>query len=295
MKTILVLCLLVIGSTAHAADPKKITYDDHILPLLRDKCISCHGPDKKSAGLQLHNYARLMAGGSGGVIVKAGDPDSSALYRVVAHLEEPFMPPKSPMLPKENLELVKNWIVGGALENLGSKAVVAAPKSNIALSSVVRGKPEGPPPMPPKTLPLDPVVRTNRATAVTALASSPWAPLVAVGGQKQILLYNSDTLELLGILPFPEGVPHVLQVQPQRQHVARRRRPRRSLRAGRRMERPEWGACHHRRQGNGLCARRGHQPGSNADRPRRAKQNDPRRFDCAMASWCTRSRNIRIG
>ncbi len=211
MKYIITVCVLAIGSSANGADPKKITYDDHILPLLRDKCISCHGPDKKSSGLQLHNYARLMAGGSGGVIVKPGDADGSPLYRVMAHLEEPFMPPKSPMLPKENLELVKTWIAGGALENMGSKAVAAAPKSNIALSSAARGKPEGPPPMPPKTLPLDPLVRTGRATTVTALASSPWAPLVAVGGQKQVLLYNSDTLELLGVLPFPEGIPHVLK------------------------------------------------------------------------------------
>src|SRR5947208_16910208 len=65
--------------------------------------------------------------------------------------------------------------------------------------------------MPTKPLPLDPVVKTAKANAITALASSPWAPLVAVGGQKQVLLYNSDTLDLIGVLPFPEGVPHVLK------------------------------------------------------------------------------------
>src|SRR5947208_11844361 len=65
--------------------------------------------------------------------------------------------------------------------------------------------------MPTKPLPLDPVVKTARANAITGLASSPWAPLVAVGGQKQVLLYNSDTLELVGVLPFPEGVPHVVK------------------------------------------------------------------------------------
>ena len=65
--------------------------------------------------------------------------------------------------------------------------------------------------MPSPKLSLEPLVRTTRANALTALASSPWAPLVAVGGQKQVLLYHSDTLELLGVLPFPEGVPHVLK------------------------------------------------------------------------------------
>ena len=63
----------------------------------------------------------------------------------------------------------------------------------------------------PERLSRQPVVYTARAGAVTALAASPWAPLVAVAGQKQIVLYNSDTAQLLGVLPFPEGIAHVLK------------------------------------------------------------------------------------
>ncbi len=204
------LCLC--GSSALAADkPAKITYDDQVLPILREKCIACHGPDKKSSGLQVHNYQALMQGGSGGAVVKPGDPDGSPLYLVVAHKAEPFMPPKSAPLPKEVTDLLHAWIAGGALENSGSKAVAMKPKVDVSLKSVARGKPEGPPPMPPNTLPLDPLVRTGRANAVTALAANPWSPLVAVGGQKQVFLYNSDTLDLVGVLPFPEGTPHVLK------------------------------------------------------------------------------------
>ena len=122
------------------------------------------------------------------------------------------MPPKSPKLARESLELIHKWIAGGAPENAGSKvAVPARPKVDFTLSGVVKGKPAGPPPMPPATLPLEPVVKAARDTAVTSLAASPWAPLVAVGGQKQVLLYHSDTLELLGVLPFPEGTPNVLR------------------------------------------------------------------------------------
>lgn len=197
-----------------AADAKtaKITYEQHILPLFRDKCIACHNQDKKRAGLILDNYTKVMEGSSSGAVVKPGDPDGSALFRVLAHKEEPFMPPKSPMLSKESLDLVERWIASGALENVGSKAILAnKPKIDIGLTSVVRGKPEGPPPMPPQTLPLEPIIRTARGTAVIALAGNPWSPLLAVGGQKQVLLYHSDTLELLGVLPFPEGTPHVLK------------------------------------------------------------------------------------
>ena len=69
------------------------------------------------------------------------------------------------------------------------------------------GKPEGPPPMP-KELSLEPVVHTGHLNPLTGLANSPWAPLFAVAGQKQILLYESESLNLLGILPFSaEGNP----------------------------------------------------------------------------------------
>ncbi len=54
-------------------------------------------------------------------------------------------------------------------------------------------------------------VRTKSINALTALAASPWAPLVAVGGQKQVLLYHTETLEPLGVLPFPEGFPTIIR------------------------------------------------------------------------------------
>jgi WD40 repeat protein len=34
---------------------------------------------------------------------------------------------------------------------------------------------------------------------------------VAVAGQKQIVLYHAESAQLLGILPFPEGIPYVLR------------------------------------------------------------------------------------
>ena len=48
------------------------------------------------------------------------------------------------------------------------------------------------------------LAKTERAHPVTAMAASPWAPLLAVSGHERVLLYNSDTLKLLGTLPFPE-------------------------------------------------------------------------------------------
>jgi WD40 repeat protein len=199
--------------SARATDkkPAKITYEQHVMPLFREKCFSCHGPDRKSSGLRLDSYTSVKTGGASGEAIKPGDPDNSLLYKLVTHQAEPHMPPKSPPLPKECLDLIQQWIAGGAPENAGSKVVVVnKPKHEMALGAVAKGKPQGPPPMPAH-LNLEPVVRTTRANAISALAASPWAPLVAVGGQKEVVLYHSDTLALLGVLPFPEGDVHVLK------------------------------------------------------------------------------------
>src|SRR6185436_2194801 len=56
-----------------------------------------------------------------------------------------------------------------------------------------------------------PVVHAPRTGAVGALAASPWAPLIAVAGQKQVILYNINTLGIEGVLPFPEGFPYVVK------------------------------------------------------------------------------------
>ncbi len=82
---------------------------------------------------------------------------------------------------------------------------------DVDLTTVTTGKPDGPPPMPTGTLPPVNLPQTPRATPVTAMAASPWAPLLAVSGHERILLYNTDTLDLLGTLPFPERSCHVLK------------------------------------------------------------------------------------
>ena len=186
---------------------KKVTYVDDVRPLLQRYCGNCHNTDRKRADLDVTSYNTLMAGSSSGEVVQSGDAGDSTLYLLVSHQLEPYMPPRQPRMPEKNLAILKAWIEGGLLETSGSKAR-AAKKSgvNLALSAPVTGKPDGPPPMPGDVL-LDPVIVTERPGTINALAHSPWAPLVAIAGQKQVVLYDTSTLKLRGILPFPEGDP----------------------------------------------------------------------------------------
>ncbi len=201
--------LVSIGGALPAADGEtKITYDDHVRTVFENKCFSCHNPDKAKGGLDLTTYGATMAGGSSGSIVEPGAPDASRLYRSMAHLEEPEMPPEGGKLPDDQLKVVADWISTGLLENSGSRA--KKPKTtNIALAAPSTGKPEGPPPMP-EHLPLEPEVVTDRSFAPADIAASPWAPLVALAAPKQVLLYDTDKLRLTGVLPFPEGFPENL-------------------------------------------------------------------------------------
>ena len=189
--------------------PTKITFDEHVRPILRENCAFCHSQDDKEAGLAADSFAGLMEGGSSGKVVVPGDVDGSRLWALVSHKEEPTMPPDEDKLPDTQLDVIRKWIEGGALENAGSKAVIKK-KTSLALAAPTgTGRPENP--AMPEGLGKAPVVHTSRAGAVTAVASSPWSPVVAVAGQKQIVLYHSDTGELLGVLPFEEGIPYVLR------------------------------------------------------------------------------------
>ncbi len=195
--------LAVLGAGAQ----EKVTFADHVLPLVEQHCAKCHNPDKKKGDLDLSSHGGVMRGGGTGPVVVAGNPDSSKLVKVLTHAEEPTMPPNKPPLPEKELAVFKKWIAGGLLETSGSKAIAASkPKVDLTLKVSDLGKPSGPPPMP-KELPLETIVHAKRPSAVGAIAASPWAPLVALAAQKQVLLYHSTNHALVGVLPVDDGQP----------------------------------------------------------------------------------------
>lgn len=194
-------------------ETSKVTFDQHVLPVFEQSCLNCHNPDKAKGGLDLSTYQGTLKGGSGGKIVEPGD-SSSKLLAVVMRTAEPTMPPEGDAISKDHIDTLSAWIEGGLLQNADSKAKKPSkPKFDTAMSADPQARPEGPPPMP-RDLRLDPPTLAERPSAIHALAASPWAPLLAVTGQRQILLYDTDRFELAGILPFPEGDPVSLAFTP---------------------------------------------------------------------------------
>lgn len=209
--TITLLTLAVAPAGFLLAEDKpaeKITYNDHVLPIFRAKCGSCHNGNDKKGGLVVDNFQGLMAGGSSGVVVEGGDSGSSYLWSLVNHESEPKMPPNASKLPDNELALIKKWIDGGLLETSGSTAKI---KKSMSVAKIeVTGARPAVIAMPQKYLG-DPQIRPQTVNAVTALACSPWAPLGAVSGHRQVTLFNTQTAEVLGVLPYPEGQPQIIK------------------------------------------------------------------------------------
>ena len=183
------------------------TYDAQVRPILKARCFKCHGDDDQQSDLNLQNYASAMKGGSSGVALQAGKPNSSLLFQAITHTgDAPKMPPNADKIPAAEIELIRQWIIAGLPENAGSKT-----RSTVALTlaPVTTGKPENPamPSKQPNSVPST----TTRPHPITALAASPWAPLVAVAGHHEVRLLHAESRDLLTVLPFAEGVPYSLR------------------------------------------------------------------------------------
>ncbi len=207
----LVCGILGDGAAALAEEPAaKVTYADHVQPIFRQHCFACHGADQKKSDLALDNYPATMKGGASGEVLVSGDPASSRLWALVNHDESPEMPVNGAKLPPEQLAVIKAWIEGGLLEKGDSVARKPSKPAVAAITPTADNRPAGEPAMPQGVL-REPVLFATHRGAASALATSPWAPLAAIASPYQIALYQTDSGELLGMLPFIEGSAYVLR------------------------------------------------------------------------------------
>jgi hypothetical protein len=89
-------------------------FEKNVRPVLVEKCIRCHGPQKSSGGLRLDSRRGLMKGGDTGMVIKPGRPADSRLIQAVRrHEDVKPMPPDKPLLPAVVADL-ERWVAGGA-------------------------------------------------------------------------------------------------------------------------------------------------------------------------------------
>ena len=109
--------LAVVSVSNHAQAPQsaagKVDFATDIQPILRQHCISCHGPKEQKNGLRLDRRKDAMRGGTIAVI-GPGNAEGSRLYhRLIGDKFGIQMPPTG-ALPPDKVAKIKAWIDQGA-------------------------------------------------------------------------------------------------------------------------------------------------------------------------------------
>lgn len=112
----LLLGLLCLTAAPCRADERGDFFEQHIRPLLLNRCIECHGPQKQEGGVRLDRRDAVLQGRAGDVaLVQPGQAAASRIVQVLAHAEDDVQMPPSAKLPDEQRALVEQWINDGAV------------------------------------------------------------------------------------------------------------------------------------------------------------------------------------
>jgi len=122
--TILILNVEIADCLAGDGPHPALSHDEaaqlftrQIGPLLRKKCLGCHGDGKELEGdLDLRSRQAMLRGGATEEPALApGDPEKSLLFQAVLRTGDLAMPPKERnRLSEDEIESLQHWIAAGA-------------------------------------------------------------------------------------------------------------------------------------------------------------------------------------
>ena len=112
-------CIFCLSTAAIQADDrdKLDFFENHIRPLLVEKCASCHGEEIQENGFRVDSRDGMLEGGQRGDAIVPGDASASLLFRMVSGQEgeDLTMPPDGDTLSKEEQQHIAIWINQGAV------------------------------------------------------------------------------------------------------------------------------------------------------------------------------------
>ncbi|MFZ6009783.1 MAG: c-type cytochrome domain-containing protein [Bacteroidota bacterium] len=91
-------------------------YQDIIAPIIDQKCVSCHNPEKAKGNLILTSEEGWKKGGKSGKLFEAGDPDASLLIKrmLLPEDDKKHMPPKGKTpLTQSDMDVLYHWVKSG--------------------------------------------------------------------------------------------------------------------------------------------------------------------------------------
>lgn len=106
-------CVLLLAALLPAQDPI-VDFVREIAPVLQERCVSCHGPEKQKGDLRLDRREHAFPEEDGSIV--AGDVAASEFVRRIElpDGEEDRMPEEGPRLTVEQVASIKKWIEQGA-------------------------------------------------------------------------------------------------------------------------------------------------------------------------------------
>ena len=63
-----------------------LVYEEIVVPILEEKCYSCHGPKKAKNGLRLDSIVKMIEGGDDDTALRKGDAANSPLITSIKHM-----------------------------------------------------------------------------------------------------------------------------------------------------------------------------------------------------------------
>ena len=138
-----VFTIMALAMAGANAEPS--FYQARVEPILEQHCVSCHGPEKKKAKLQLDSFENLKRGSETGEIVIPGDiKDSELFYRItLPATHEDVMPSDGkPLLTSAEIKVIELWIQAGASPTAEVSAFPDAPPPRRVRGPVVALTPD---------------------------------------------------------------------------------------------------------------------------------------------------------
>jgi hypothetical protein len=115
--TLLSLAFISAVSADEPKKPAETTFEEHVLPIFKARCIRCHAGAEPQAGLRLITRKDVYQGGKSGPAIRLNAAESSRLWVKIASNE---MPEGGPPLSAEEKGVIRTWINEGAKSTDGT-------------------------------------------------------------------------------------------------------------------------------------------------------------------------------
>jgi mono/diheme cytochrome c family protein len=99
---------MALCTPSRAAAAAAVDFAHDVVPILKARCVECHGGEKAEGGVSMNTRASLLESG----VVEPGDAAASLMIEIVSSTDPEYqMPPKDrTRLPPEEIDVLRRWV-----------------------------------------------------------------------------------------------------------------------------------------------------------------------------------------